>query len=398
MYLAKVRKTETWRTVFGILNPITVLRTVLQASSQKNGKRFFDFLHDFASQQGSNPRRAEESLLGLAQIALSRVDERAVHSDKTREMVSPALRGMLHRYGAMAKAAYCFSELEGLGKIKMKFEEELIEKPFFYVLEEGKEAVVVIRGTQDMEDVLADIDATSIESVDQGRVHRGIWNSADFVYEKLRSFPLDTYGSITLTGHSLGAGASVYLSRRLQKDYPDKTVRCFAFGCPPVLEKTYALQNDVETYCVIHNADVIPRLSTRSLVDLADRCATGAESSLLGFLMRTVHGVRRWCIAWVRFLEEKPIGKLWLIKAFLSFVGKFEIFLRPVGVEKRKISSDIDKAPTLYAPGVVIFKLGERLEIAKENEREARILVTYTMLSDHAQHHYVVSMNDIGGG
>jgi len=115
--------------------------------------------------------------------------------------------------------------------------------------------------------------------------------------------------------------------------------------------------------------------------------------------MRTVHDFRRCCIAWVRFLEEKPIGKLGLIKAFLSFVGKFEIFLRPVGVEKKKmISSDIDKAPTLYAPGVVIFKLGERLEIAKENEREARILVTYTMLSDHAQHHYVVSMNDIGGG
>jgi len=396
---------EGLQATYGILNPLSLFETADEVKSQESGKKLFEFLHKFSYQLTSNPRRAEKVLLGLVKIALSCVDEKAVHSDPTRENVKPPLREMLSRYSVMAATAYSPKKMEHY-EIVAHYEEEKIEQPVFYVLEwhGGKEAVVVVRGTNDMQDVVTDIDATALKTVDHGTVHRGIWKSAAFVHRELTrpellkkrksTFDITKYKSITVTGHSLGAGVSVYLSRLLQKDYPDKKVRCFGFASPPVLEEKYSRQNAVETYCVIHNADLVPRISTQSMVNLENRCARECESApVFDSFIWMMHALRQPSIGAVRFLD-KIGGKRWLPKS-LFLVDKFDFPRCPDPTENTSFS--MNNLPTLYVPGVVIFKLDQSLEIAKEDERDAKLLVTSKMLLDHASHNYVVSAHGIGG-
>ena len=192
-------------------------------------------------------------------------------------------------------------------------------QPSFFVLRSRMEAVtwIVIRGTTSLGDLLTDLRTTSEPFMD-GMVHQGILRAASYILERIRSQLLKT-DRIWLTGHSLGAAVAAICAGQNTRSfescrskflfpllifsrpamlraagYKSKAV---AFGPPACLELRPAPPHGAEgagaageaagarltallrshVVSVIADADVVPRLSQRSLVDLVAprvrRCA-----------------------------------------------------------------------------------------------------------------------------
>jgi len=134
-----------------------------------------------------------------------------------------------------------------------------------------------------------------------GVAHKGILKQANNVWKfagsriKQALFAHPGY-TLTITGHSLGAGVACLLTMKLYSEnlLKDVVVKCYAYACPPVF---YPIQNippqaKENTICYIHDVDVVPRLSIYSLCQLCERTSMvrGVETRLnrakimLGFI------------------------------------------------------------------------------------------------------------------
>uniref|UniRef100_A0A7S0FYR7 sn-1-specific diacylglycerol lipase n=1 Tax=Rhodosorus marinus TaxID=101924 RepID=A0A7S0FYR7_9RHOD len=80
--------------------------------------------------------------------------------------------------------------------------------------------------------------------------------------------------AITVTGHSLGAGAAVLatIMMRNDADLANKNIRCFAVGSPPVLTKRMASVHRTVITSLVNNNDVVPRLSVVGLANYFEVC------------------------------------------------------------------------------------------------------------------------------
>jgi len=71
--------------------------------------------------------------------------------------------------------------------------------------------------------------------------------------------------SVTVTGHSLGAGVASLFSMILHEEFPHLKVKCHAFACPCVVSPDLSMKyrSFITTY-VLEN-DIVPRISLGSL-------------------------------------------------------------------------------------------------------------------------------------
>ena len=93
-------------------------------------------------------------------------------------------------------------------------------------------------------------------------LYQGISKAACNIYQELReNHLLDCYSEerIIFTGHSLGGGVAILLSRMLQKDYPNI---CVAFSPPG---QTIIDDYDDNLYDIIVGNDIIPRFTKHSI-------------------------------------------------------------------------------------------------------------------------------------
>lgn len=159
--------------------------------------------------------------------------------------------------------------------------------------------LMVVRGTKSMSDLMTDalIEATDYEYKDsngevfRGKAHSGMVKSGQFLvkrHHKLLSALVDLSNKrkieINLIGHSLGAGAATIaamewnskgFNQNSQSDASssrdgeiDVSAHVIGFGCPALLSKQLSIM--AQEYCttVIADADMIPRMSSATLVNL----------------------------------------------------------------------------------------------------------------------------------
>ncbi|KFO79949.1 Sn1-specific diacylglycerol lipase beta, partial [Cuculus canorus] len=101
--------------------------------------------------------------------------------------------------------------------IHISFHNKIYEIPFFVALDHKKEAIVVaVRGTLSFEDVLTDLsadceDLTLEDVIENGFVHKGITQAANYIYRKLindgilnQAFTIAPEYKLVIVGHSLG--------------------------------------------------------------------------------------------------------------------------------------------------------------------------------------------------
>ncbi|KYO30636.1 sn1-specific diacylglycerol lipase beta [Alligator mississippiensis] len=167
--------------------------------------------------------------------------------------------------------------------IHISFHNKIFEIPFFVALDHKKEAVVVaVRGTLSFEDIITDLsadceDLTLEDLLENGLVHKGITQAANYIYRKLindgilnQALTIAPEYKVVIVGHSLGAGTASILAVLLKNSFP--MLRCYAFSPPGgLLSKSLADYTKHFIISVIVGKDLVARLSMPNMEDLKRR-------------------------------------------------------------------------------------------------------------------------------
>ncbi|NXA52225.1 DGLB lipase, partial [Nothocercus julius] len=167
--------------------------------------------------------------------------------------------------------------------IHISFHNKIYEIPFFVALDHKKEAIVVaVRGTLSFEDILTDLsadceDLTLEDVLENGFVHKGITQAANYIYRKLindgilnQAFTIAPEYKLVIVGHSLGGGTASILAIMLRNSFP--TLKCYAFSPPGgLLSKSLADYTKRFIVSVIVGKDLVARLSMPNMEDLKRR-------------------------------------------------------------------------------------------------------------------------------
>ena len=152
-------------------------------------------------------------------------------------------------------------------------------------------AVLSIRGSQSIEDFLADADANSITNVElcgvKGSCHGGMYKSALWLAEEggvsamMKKLNDDGHEKIVFTGHSLGAGVAVLLALLTKTKYgsemPDVSV--YGYAMPACVDSGIAdnvcgvgvghVGDGVVVRSLVNKDDIVSRLSVANAIELA---------------------------------------------------------------------------------------------------------------------------------
>ncbi|NXX37840.1 DGLB lipase, partial [Tricholaema leucomelas] len=167
--------------------------------------------------------------------------------------------------------------------IHISFHNKIYEIPFYVALDHKKEAIVVaVRGTLSFEDILTDLsadceDLTLEDVLENGFVHKGITQAANYIYRKLindgilnQAFTIAPEYKLVIVGHSLGGGTASILAIMLRNSFP--ALRCYAFSPPGgLLSKSLADYTKRFIVSVIVGKDLVARLSMPNMEDLKRR-------------------------------------------------------------------------------------------------------------------------------
>ena len=140
---------------------------------------------------------------------------------------------------------------------------------------EIKSIVLAIRGTFSFKDAIMDV-VCADEDFLEGKAHKGILTGAEIILEKVTDIISEAARdhpdySLTVTGHSLGAGAAELITMKLLSE-PDtipeiKDIRCVALAPPPVYQSEKSLSPEIAGAIdiFVNNVDCVPRLSLASV-------------------------------------------------------------------------------------------------------------------------------------
>lgn len=134
-----------------------------------------------------------------------------------------------------------------------------------------KEVLLCVRGTYSPEDVFTDLIAVGITYADgfvpghTCHVHAGMGKAALALarkFEVLLCSLRDAGHTVTLVGHSLGAGVCSLLAVHLrQKGFTHENLRCFAYEPPACMDLPLAEACADIVTCTVHADDCVPRLA-----------------------------------------------------------------------------------------------------------------------------------------
>lgn len=163
------------------------------------------------------------------------------------------------------------------------------------VCPERKEALIVIKGTSNFEDMLTDCCGNAVKHefedgpfVTGGRTevscHEGVLLSSTRLADDLQTFMekvlIPSGYKLTVVGHSLGAGVAVLFSMILKsrletlREDEGKLIKVIAFASPPILDYEAASTCKAFVSTFVNNADIVPRASLSNLVVLMDLMKT----------------------------------------------------------------------------------------------------------------------------
>lgn len=180
------------------------------------------------------------------------------------------------------------SKLQGFSMIYAHVQGQDVRHPSFALLgnKESKTALVLIRGSKSVQDLLTDIQANPEDIGLSGAgapqsetaggfvdafAHNGMLKAAmwikDRIIKSLRVLHNEGY-HIVFAGHSLGAGCAALLSVMLQKEFED--LECFAYAVPACVNLSVAESCDDFVHSIVLRDDFVPRAKASNILKLVD--------------------------------------------------------------------------------------------------------------------------------
>ena len=163
--------------------------------------------------------------------------------------------------------------------------ESKFQQPAYFVSRDDATGDVhlVIRGTASLKDALTDMDCDAEPLFADGpKAHRGMAAAARWIVAETREVVAmaiekapksasknKKHPSVTVLGHSLGAGTAALASLILRQTIP--ALRCVAFATPPCLESGAAESCSSFLTSVVLHDDVVSRASLANVQDLRAR-------------------------------------------------------------------------------------------------------------------------------
>uniref|UniRef100_K3WLF6 sn-1-specific diacylglycerol lipase n=1 Tax=Globisporangium ultimum (strain ATCC 200006 / CBS 805.95 / DAOM BR144) TaxID=431595 RepID=K3WLF6_GLOUD len=180
------------------------------------------------------------------------------------------------------------SKLQNFSLIYAHIQNQDVRHPSFALLgnKEKKSALLLIRGSKSVQDLLTDIQAhpeeigmptgsSPREESSGGFVdafaHNGMLKAAMWIKDRivgsLRILHAEGY-QITLAGHSLGAGCAALLSVMLQKEF--ENLQCFAYAVPACVNLHVAESCVDFVHSIVLRDDFVPRAKASNILKLVE--------------------------------------------------------------------------------------------------------------------------------
>src|SRR5690606_9989838 len=103
----------------------------------------------------------------------------------------------------------------------------------------GKTLYYILKGTDDPQDWLTNLDVWQVPFHDRATVHGGFYDLFTDVYSPWKIMNSKA-NRIVVTGHSLGGAVATILAVALQMEFPHLDVACYSFGSPRVGNKHFS--------------------------------------------------------------------------------------------------------------------------------------------------------------
>lgn len=230
-------------------------------------------------ERGANPQAEHEDHAGCALVS----DEFLTDALKYAPLALHAI------YELDVLDIQRISKLQGFSLIYAHVQSQDVRHPSFALLgnKETKTALVLIRGSKSVQDMLTDIQAHPEEiagtSGSEPRVdtpggfvdafaHNGMLKAAmwikDRIVKSLRILHSEGY-HIVFAGHSLGAGCASLLAIMLQKEFED--LECFAYAVPACVNYNVAESCVDFVHSIVLRDDFVPRAKASNIIKLVNR-------------------------------------------------------------------------------------------------------------------------------
>ena len=122
----------------------------------------------------------------------------------------------------------------------------------------GNVALVVIRGTRNINELKSDLKYSSVTTLDNYSVHKGMYSVYQNIKQQLFNSLSDSVTDVFIVGHSLGSAISYYFGLDLSKKY---NVEIMAFAPPRSGDRAFTnAVSNLRTTSIINIADFIPSL------------------------------------------------------------------------------------------------------------------------------------------
>lgn len=162
---------------------------------------------------------------------------------------------------------------------------EFHSPPVFILRDRVKQTIVVlIRGTQNLNDVIVDVYGNSMRW-EEGAVHEGMgmiarWVATDnIIVSTIEDALINNVNySITVVGHSLGASIAALTAiywknhktfRKFERSYKNgQFLQCFAFAPAPMLSRQIKEKGLGFVVSIVNEDDVVPRLNVQCIYDI----------------------------------------------------------------------------------------------------------------------------------
>jgi len=164
--------------------------------------------------------------------------------------------------------------------IVAKFSESQAEPTFFLAASRRRNvAFLLLPGTRNPADFATDMDAQE-EPFADGFGHRGMVLSTHWLLERITASLLYLHGqgyTITVVGHSLGAGVGAMLTLHLRSQIP--SIFCYGFGTPSCVDKTLVPAAQGCMVSVVNRDDVVPRLTVPNISKMIEKTLSSEQVS-----------------------------------------------------------------------------------------------------------------------
>ena len=169
-------------------------------------------------------------------------------------------------------------------------------KPQFFLAKGGNDLYISVRGAAEPGDFAIVLEFNREDFLD-GKVHKGVLDSARWIIEQCNSYIENCTGNIICTGHSLGGATSAMIATLLRYEKGIDNVFAISFAPFPIFSESVAQMSKDFICSFVYGNDVVPHLSAKTIGTLVNMfIPPGPQQQnginmMQGMVMRLLQGI-----------------------------------------------------------------------------------------------------------